>query len=229
MILSDIIYTLLQIGIKPINFTSSISQHSKYPRIIEKSKKSSFVRIYNFLFLNNTLQINNKKMFNKRLSFFEHNFSFSKKQSRKQLQRSSIPSSIKFQISSLMKENYLVDIEKLQEDEYFVCIKPRGTNCIVITQNNATFIYSDSYKLLYETNTSLPNHEIDEPNTILEGYFITNQLVYIQDVIMWNCQDFTSKTAKQRFSFIKANLLTKSSGFTLLQVEFYVCDLDSCP
>jgi hypothetical protein len=166
----------------------------------------------------------------KRLKFFDHDFQGlvgrRKHRKRNNIRNNQDRDWNRFP-AFLMEENYMNDLSVLNTQEFIVCIKPKATRCLIITQNSYTAVISESGKLLLKTVSLLPNHELDEPNTVIECYLIDNTLAYVQDVIIWDTEDCTQKTAKERFFLIKNKLIRDSSILNMVQVEFYLCNYDS--
>ena len=129
-----------------------------------------------------------------------------------------------YQINQLMESKCLQDPEQLLSDEYFLCAQPALERCIIITQESCTYIISVKGKLLTKAETYLPNHELSSPCTILEGYYSNYAEIFIQDVLLWDTEDFRSHSARDRFAFIARQLCSLTpSALKFTPIDFFSC------
>ena len=168
---------------------------------------------------------------NKRSSFFTHDFSKLKTNNKP---NRSIPISNKelneflYHTNRLMEAQSLLDPQVLLTATYFLCVQPALERCLVITQDSSTYIFSVNGKLLTKSPTSLPNHELSIPNTILEGYYSNYAEVFIQDILLWNTEDFRNRSASDRFAFIAEKLCSLTpSALKFTPVIFLSCTFEN--
>lgn len=157
----------------------------------------------------------------KRGDFFSHDFSKAKSQKRTRKFRISYKK-FGFLSKSFMEASYLVSPEVLNESEYFVSIEPNLVKCMVLTQENSTFVISTNGKQLLQAKTFLPNHYLSSPNTMLEGFYVNNTEILIQDVLLWNTIDYRNAPLHTRFSFLQETFQSLPQTFLKFsQLEYF--------
>lgn len=159
-------------------------------------------------------------------TFFSHNFK-KYQVSRPKKRKIFFPERLKSIHSILMRENYLIQLDDLLYSKFIITINPKGQKCLLISYQMQEYLISDTGKILMMLYTNLPKDNYSSINTMIECTFTGTRLI-LQDLLMWNNQDFMSKPVEDRLaSLLDCFGLISQNSIQITVEEYYKCDADT--
>jgi hypothetical protein len=158
---------------------------------------------------------------------FSHDFRKYSKKPKTKKPAPQLPENLKNLCKILMKENYLTDLEQLMTSLFLIAVKPKSELNLLVSLKGKEYLISSSGRFLAMLNSGLPKDANEEPNTIIECYFVNNQLI-LHDLILWDLQDFRSKPVEKRIEFLSYQTKSLSSrSVQVIMQEYLYCHVEN--